>query len=64
MATEVMGTVEAAAYLGCAVVTLKKHMERGNLKADKKIGKSLIFTRATLDNFKKNKRNAWRPRKV
>lgn len=59
---EIYSTREAAAYLGVQPVTIKFHVYVvKDLVPDKLIGNTLIFTRATLDLFKKIKRPSGRP---
>lgn len=54
---------DAAAYLGLSEVTVRYHIYvAGDLKPDVD-GKSLVFTQATLDEFRKRKRPAHRPKK-
>lgn len=56
-------TAEAAAYVGLAVVTVKKHIYRvGDLKADYRFGGVLVFREDTLDEFKAQRRRVGRPR--
>lgn len=53
----------AAAYLGLKPTSVKHHIYvTKTLRPDGKIGKSLIFTRSTLDAFMAIKRVAGRPR--
>ena len=58
------GIQSAAQYCRCSVSTLRKHIYKlGTLKADAKIGKTLIFTQATLDAWQASRRKGGRPRK-
>lgn len=58
------GIQTAAQYCGVSVSTLRKHIyQLGTLKADTKIGKTLIFTQATLDNWQASRKPSGRPRK-
>jgi len=58
------GIQSAATYCNVSVSTLRKHIYKlGTLKADAKIGKTLIFTNATLDQWQANRRKGGRPRK-
>ena len=53
---------QAAAYCGLAVQTFKYHIGAGHLRADYQIGRNSMFSKATLDKFKDNKKSAGRPR--
>jgi hypothetical protein len=56
-------TQTAAVYLGCAVRTVKYHLYIAkDLKPDETMGHALIFSRATLDEFRKHKRPGGRPK--
>ncbi len=58
------GIQSAAQYCECSVSTLRKHIyQLKTLKADAKIGKTLIFTTATLDAWQASRRKGGRPRK-
>lgn len=58
------GIKSAAQYCECSVSTLRKHIyQLKTLKADAKIGKTLIFTQATLDAWQASRRKGGRPRK-
>ena len=47
-------TREAAHYLRLSVAGVKYHVYHSKrLKPDKKVGQALIFTRATLDRFRR-----------
>lgn len=53
---------QAAEYLNVAVVTIKHHVYKtGNLKADYRIGRQLLFKRSTLDDFNRNRHPGGRP---
>lgn len=62
MTKELYGTKDAAEYLGMSLPNVKYHVRVGNL-CPVKIGKTLVFTRAQLDAFQKNRRPPGRPRK-
>ena len=53
--SNLMSTREAAAYLGMPVATLKWHVVKGHI-TPRKIGRTLIFTRAQLDAFRSTPR--------
>ena len=55
-------TAQAAKYLGLSVAALKYHIYNGNIKPQR-IGNSLVFTQAQLDEFQANRRPQGRPRK-
>ena len=58
------GIQSAAQYCTVSVSTLRKHIYKlGTLQADAKIGKTLIFTQATLDAWQASRRKGGRPRK-
>ena len=58
------GIQSAAQYCECSVSTLRKHIyQLKTLKANAKIGKTLIFTQATLDSWQASRRKGGRPRK-
>jgi excisionase family DNA binding protein len=59
---KLFSTAEAAEYLGLSVVTVRYHIDHGNLTPTK-VGHSLVFTQAQLDDFNASKRPAHRPRK-
>lgn len=60
----IYGIQSAAQYCGVSVSALRKHIYKlGTLKADTKIGKTLVFTQATLDQWQANRRPGGRPRK-
>lgn len=62
---ETFSTKEAAAYLGVTFSTIQKYLYRDRtLKADKKIGPALEFSRETLDKFRQRRRAPGRPRKA
>ena len=48
--TELMGTAAAAAYLDMPIATLKYHVTKGHIRP-LKIGRTLLFTAAQLDEF-------------
>ncbi|NIV38007.1 MAG: helix-turn-helix domain-containing protein [Anaerolineae bacterium] len=55
-------TEEAAEYLGLAVATVKYHIyESKALAPDATIGRTLMFTRDTLDQFQATRRKPGRP---
>ena len=59
---EIYSTKEAAEYLGLSVQGIKHHIyTSGDLVPDAKIGRNLVFTKATLDNFESQKRTPGRP---
>ena len=62
VSVKLYGTKEAAEYLGLSVPTIKYHVKQGNLTGQK-VGHSLVFTRAELDRFKREKRPPHRPKK-
>lgn len=50
-------TAEAAEYLGLSVSAVKKHIYViGDLAPDRTAGRTLLFSRATLDRFKRDGR--------
>ena len=52
---------EAAAYLGCSLSNVKYHVHAaGNLKPAR-LGNTLFFTEAQLDQFQANRRPVGRP---
>lgn len=60
----IYSTREAAEYVGLSIFTLRHHIfERGDLIADTKKGNRLLFTRQTLDRWKKTRLSGGRPRK-
>ena len=60
----IYGIQSAAQYCTVSVSTLRKHIYKlGTLQADAKIGKTLIFTQATLDAWRASRRKGGRPRK-
>jgi len=59
---ELFSTAEAAAYLGVKPETVKYHVYQvKDLVPDKLVGKTLVFTRETLDEFMTRKRSVGRP---
>ena len=54
-------TKTAAAHLSLSVPALKYHIYQGNVKPQK-VGHSLVFTQAQLDEFQSNRRPRGRPR--
>jgi hypothetical protein len=54
-------TKEAAHELGITVAGLWYHIQAGNITPTK-VGKTLIFTRAQLDEFQANRKPAGRPK--
>ena len=55
-------TAQAAEYLGLAIPTVKYHIyEAATLVPDTKIGRTLMFTRETLDQFQATRRKPGRP---
>jgi hypothetical protein len=62
---DLFSTAEAARYLGLSLATVKYHVHSmGNLKPDAKVGPTLVFRRATLDRFLREKRGPGRPKKT
>ncbi len=59
---KIFSTREAAEYLGVAVSTLKYHVYHSHI-TPQKVGHSLVFTKAQLDDFEATRRNPGRPRK-
>jgi len=59
-------TVEQAAdYLGLALATVQYHIYKSQeLMPMRRIGKTMVFTRAILDDFKQRKRPAHRPKQI
>lgn len=56
-------TAEAAKYLGLSLSAIKFHIHvAGNLRPER-IGHSLVFTQAQLDQFLATRRKRGRPRK-
>jgi len=62
MDDELMGTNEAAEYLGMSVPALKYHVRQGNV-TPVRIGKTLVYRRSELDEFAENRRRPGRPSK-
>ena len=59
---QLLSTAEAAKYLGIKVETVKYHLYQArDLVADARVGKTLVFTKDTLDCYKKIKRGPGRP---
>lgn len=60
----IYGIATAAQYCGVSISALRKHIYKlGTLKPDAKIGKTLIFTQATLEDWQANRKPSGRPRK-
>jgi hypothetical protein len=57
---EYVDTPQAADYLGCAEVTLKRHAADKRILPDRVFGCTNLYTRATLDNFRPNLRERGR----
>lgn len=55
-------TKTAAEYLGLTESALKYHVYQGGNIKPQKIGHSLVFTQAQLDEFQSNRRPQGRPR--
>jgi len=55
-------TKEAAAYLDMTIQGVWYHIQHGHL-APEKVGKTLVFTQAQLDEFQALRRPAGRPAK-
>lgn len=60
-AVKLYSTKAAAAHLGMGEAALKYHVYQGNVKPQK-VGHSLVFTQAQLDEFQSNRRPRGRPR--
>ena len=60
---EILSTVQAAEYLGLPLRTFKRYIHDLKWIAGQKVGNSLAFSRAELDEFKAKhpKRNRGRP---
>ena len=56
-------TKTAAAYIGISVSAMKYHIHVAENIVPLKVGNSLVFTQAQLDEFKANRRSQGRPRK-
>ena len=56
-------TAEAAAYLGLSVPAVKHHVYAAGTLKPEKVGHSLVFTKAMLDEFNEGRRGPGRPRK-
>lgn len=63
MTEQLFSTKEAAEYLGVSVSTVRYHIYEIKTLKGQRVGNSLVFTKEVLDEFKKNKRPARRPRK-
>lgn len=60
---EIYTVTAAAAYLGLSVSGIKYHVHKvKDLTPDRKVGNTLIFSRATLDVFAESKRRPGRPK--
>lgn len=57
---ELYGTKEAAEYLGLTIDGFKYHLRHKHLTGQK-IGRTLVFTKEELDEFKKRRRPPGRP---
>jgi hypothetical protein len=57
-------TAEAAQYCGLTLRGFVYHVRRGDVAADYRIGRSNMYTKATLDTFNATRRKAGRPRKA
>lgn len=49
---EYVSTPDAAAYLGCSEITLKRHAAAGRITPDRVWGCANLYTQTTLDNFR------------
>ena len=63
MTTTDYTTAQAAQYCGLTLRGFIYHVRQGHITADRVIGRSNIYTRATLDAFNATRRKAGRPRK-
>jgi len=59
---DILGTAAAAVYLDCSVEALRKAIQRGALRPDQQVGRSFVFSRATLDEYRRTKRGVGRPK--
>jgi hypothetical protein len=64
MTTTDFTTAEAAQYCGLSERGFIYHIRRGHVVADYTIGRSNLYTRATLDALNATRRKAGRPRKT
>lgn len=56
-------TADAAEYLGITIDGLKYYINRAKtLKADGRVGRSLVFSKETLDTFNANRQGPGRPK--
>lgn len=56
-------TREAAQYCGLSLRGFIYHVRQGHVTADRVVGRSNMYRRATLDKFNASRRKAGRPRK-
>lgn len=56
-------TAEAAEYLGLSLAAMKYHTHIAENLRPQKVGHSLVFTQAQLDEFLATRRKPGRPRK-
>ena len=56
-------TIDAARYLKLSESTIKYHVHKSKQLTPEKIGKTLVFTQAQLDNFNIARRKVGRPSK-
>lgn len=62
--TKLFSTKDAAKYLNLSVPAVKYHIHQTSNLKGQLVGKTLVFTRADLDEFAKNRRPQGRPKKV
>lgn len=62
--TEYLNTKEAAEYLGCSVITLKRLAADGLIKPDIHQTRMNLYTRATLDAYRPQLKQRGRPVKA
>ena len=62
MPKNLYSTHEAAEYLSLSVSAIKYHVHLAGTLHPEKVGNSLVFTKAQLDEFAANKRPPGRPK--
>ena len=50
---EFLTSSQAAAYVGCALVTIRQNVNRKNLRPKAKVGNTYLFSRSQIERFKR-----------
>lgn len=50
---DLLTSAQAAEYIGCALVTIRQNVHRGNLKPKMKLANTYLFSRSQIERFRR-----------